>query len=222
MCDSNFIPLGSKKFEFRNFNSTIFQPLIKLTKIRITWPHVTSFFEFSTHFQIHEIWWSSPNFEAQTLKIPFELSLSCSNIRDKFDLHIKQNQSSQNGYNVNHDFFTNNVLSFQSYQNKLVANNCIPYCMTYTVTIWGTILIFVTVWLVVLENFVLAELLAPCWDSRWTQPVQAYWNSQADLFYQHRYILQRIDLFSAREFHSSPLNIFEWPVRSGGLWFVTF
>ena len=190
-----------KKFEFRNFNSTI---------------------DFSTHFQRHEIRWSSRNYEAQTFKIPFKLSLSCTNTKDKFDLHIKQNQSSQNGYNVNHDFFTNNVLSFQSYQNKLVANNCIPYCMTYTDTIWGTILIFVTVWLEVLENFVLVELLAPCRDSRWTQLAQAYQNLQAGLFYQHRYILQRIDLISAREFHSSPLNIFEWPVRSEGLWFVTF
>lgn len=151
---------------------------------------------------------SNRNLETQTLKIPFELSLSCTNTKNKFDLHIKQNQSSQYGNNVNHDFFTNNILSFQSYQNKLDVNKYISYCMTYTDTSLGTILIFVTVWLEVLEHFVLAELLAPCWDSRWTQLAQAYKNLQACLFYQHRYILRRIDLISAREYHSSPLNIF--------------
>ena len=118
----------------------------------------------------------------------------------KSDSQIKQNQNSQYENNVNHDYFTNNILSFQSFQNKSAINHVIwlilyrgdrseshTWSMART-TISGTILIFVTVWLGVMERVVLAELLALRWDSRWPRLDQFYQFERTELLYQRWYI----------------------------------
>ena len=63
------------------------------------------------------------------------------------------------------------ITSFKYFFGPEIISSC---NMIQTRMISRTILIFVTVWLWVMENFVLAELLALRWDSGWPQLDQFY------------------------------------------------